>query len=124
MPDSFNQPPPAAPERSLETEVEKAKHLLRMLFELGEHYAEEMVEEGIVNLERREYVKGLLPQIYKDLQTLNKTNQDDYTKTWIWNKEGDLTETEFDELNLRRKKLSNAVGIMTAGGLRHDINEI
>ena len=43
----------------------------------------------------------------------------------LLNPDSYLTEDQFDELNLRRKKLSNAVGIMTASGtIRHDLNNL
>ena len=72
----------------------------------------------------RESVKPLLPNIYNTLIKLNKL---DPAKVIYplgkWNSEGDLTEAEFNELNRRRKILSNAVGIMTASGvIRHNLN--
>jgi len=50
---------------------------------------------------------------------------EDWKNTWVWNPSGDLTEEEFNTLNLHRKMLSNAIGIMTASGkVRHDLNKI
>ncbi len=81
--------------------------------------------EKILEVEGREGAKLRLHEIYTKLQELNRADLSDWTRIWIWNAEGDLTEAEFDELNLRRKKLSNAVGTMTASGtVRHDLNEI
>ena len=81
--------------------------------------------ERILEVEGRENAKLLLPKIYEDLIGLNGRDKGDWATVWIWNPEGDLTQEEFDSLNLRRKKLSNAIGIMTASGeVRHDLNEI
>lgn len=81
--------------------------------------------EKIFETEGREGAKPHLHGIYTKLQKLNKSDTSDWTQIWSWNAEGGLTEAEFNELNLRRKKLSNAVGIMTASGtVRHDLNEI
>jgi len=81
--------------------------------------------EGILVAEGREKAKTYLPRIYDDLIALNKRDKIDWTNTWVWNPAGDLTEEEFNKLNLRRKLLSNAIGIMTASGVvRHDLNKI
>lgn len=77
--------------------------------------------------EGREKGKEYLPKIYDTLMALNKRDQktDDWTILWVWNPDGELTEEEFNALNLRRKLLSNAIGILTASGeIRHDLNKI
>ena len=80
--------------------------------------------EAIFEAEGREKTKPFLDRIYAILIALNKTRG----KTDAlaeWNATGDLNSAQFNELNLRRKKLSNAVGILTASGVvRHDLNEI
>ncbi len=73
----------------------------------------------------REGAKERLPLIYDTIIALNKRSKEDWEIIWIWNPDGDLNEEEFNELNLRRKLLSNAVGIMTKSGeIRHDLNKI
>ncbi|MEI6396951.1 MAG: hypothetical protein WCO48_02690 [Candidatus Taylorbacteria bacterium] len=84
------------------------------------HEAETAFETG-----GREQAKPYLPKVYDDLMLLNKRNKDDWENQWIYNPEGDLTEDQFNAFNLRRKLLSNAIGIMTASGaVRHDLNKI
>lgn len=80
--------------------------------------------ETIFKESGRESVKPLLPNIYNTLIKLNKLNPAEVIyPLGKWNPEGDLTEAEFNELNRRRKILSNAVGIMTASGvIRHNLN--
>ncbi len=84
--------------------------------------------ETVFTAEGRESAKLLLPKIYSDFMALNKRwVRDDYDwqTVWSWNSDGDLTEEEFNALNLRRKLLSSAIGIMTASGeIRHDLNPI
>lgn len=81
--------------------------------------------EHMFAIEGREAAKPLLNRIYDDLIVLNKRSKEEWKTIWIWNPEGDLTEQEFDEMNLRRKLLSNAIGIKTASGaIRHDLNTI
>lgn len=81
--------------------------------------------ETILVTEGREKAKIYLPRIYDDLIVLNKRDKIDWINTWVWNPAGDLTEEEFNKLNLRRKLLSNAIGIMTASGVvKHDLNKI
>ena len=71
----------------------------------------------------RETAKLLLPQIYDGLMELNGRDKgDDWTTIWIWNPEGELAQEEFDALNLRRKLLSNAIGMKNNGTIRHDLN--
>ncbi len=72
----------------------------------------------------RDVAKTLLPKIYDRLMELNKWDKANWM-SMTWNPEGSLTQKQFDELNLRRKKLSNAIGIKTAdGSIRHDLNPI
>ena len=81
--------------------------------------------EKILEAEGRETAKLLLPKIYDDLIDLNNRDKEDWETIWVWNPEGNLTEGEFYSLNLRRKSLSNTIGIKTASGdIRHDLNEI
>jgi hypothetical protein len=81
--------------------------------------------ERILATEGRDKAKTYLPMIYDELMALNKRDKNDFTTIWIWNSNGDLTKEEFNTLNLRRKILSNAIGIMTASGVvRHDLNKI
>jgi hypothetical protein len=72
----------------------------------------------------RDLAKGYLPDIYTTLVVLNKLDPAKVINPLEhWNPEGDLTEAQFNELNLRRKILSNAIGIMTGSGkVRHDLN--
>lgn len=93
--------------------------------------AESLIKtEGVENTEVRERLnKELLPNIYNGLILENKREKErkdnNWKMVWVWNPEGNLTEEEFDKLNLRRKILSNAVGIMTTSGeIRHDLNKI
>ncbi|MFZ2414425.1 MAG: hypothetical protein WAW33_00230 [Minisyncoccia bacterium] len=91
--------------------------------------AEEIVKnKGVEISEAREREKEYLIKIYDTLIALNKRykeNEDFWKNQLIWNPEGDLTEEEFNQLNLRRKQLSNAIGIVTASGeIRHNLNEI
>lgn len=80
--------------------------------------------EAVFAAEGRDATKPLLNGLYANLIDLNKTKGEVYPLK-EWNKDSDLSEQHFNELNLRRKKLSNAVGIMTASGVvRHDLNEI
>ena len=81
--------------------------------------------ESILATEGRENAKVHLVTIYDELIKLNKRDKEDWQNTWVWNSKGDLTEDEFNTLNLRRKLLSNAIGIMTSSGVvRHDLNKI
>ena len=81
--------------------------------------------ENVFEKSGRELAKGFLPQIYDGLMELNgREKGDDWTTIWVWNPEGELTQEEFDALNLRRKLLSNAIGIKNNGVIRHDLNEI
>ena len=80
--------------------------------------------ETIFEANGREATKPFLNIIYTSLIDLNKSSSQ-VNPLEKWNETGDLTEDQFNELNLRRKKLSNAVGIKTASGeIRHDLNEI
>jgi YD repeat-containing protein len=81
--------------------------------------------EIILEKEGREKAKLFLPVLYRELMTLNKRDASDWKTQWIWNPDGNLTEEEFNRINLRRKLLSNAIGIMTASGvIRHNLNEV
>lgn len=72
----------------------------------------------------RDEAKPLLGNLYSGLGKLNKSTEE-INPLAKWNWVGDLTEDQFNELNLRRKKLSNAIGIMTASGeVRHDLNKV
>ena len=83
------------------------------------------IAENILAVEGREKAKVHLGAIYDELIRLNKRDKEDWKNTSVWNKEGDLTEEKFNKLNLRRKLLSNAIGIMTASGeIRHNLNKI
>ncbi len=80
--------------------------------------------EKVLEVEGREKAKELLPKLYEDLFALNRTSKEGLI-TLVWNPDGDLTEEDFNTLNLRRKKLSNEIGIKTASGeIRHDLNEL
>lgn len=116
MPGNFNKPPAKTPDASPAQDPTQEKEGLIALFEEA---------EKIFAAEGREGAKPFLPKLYTGLQKLNKSDVSDWQKVWTWNPEGSLTQEEFDALNLRRKKLSNDIGILTAGGtIRHDLNEI
>lgn len=88
---------------------------LRSLFAKAE---ETLAAEG------RDAVKALLPEIYDTFMGLNRWDKANWAPM-TWNAGGELTKEQFNELNLRRKQLSNAIGIMTADGtVRHDLNPI
>jgi hypothetical protein len=114
MTEIFN---PNYQEQSPEEEFSKQERLemLNSLFDEA---------QKVFETEGRELAKAYLPQIYDDLIGLNKRDKEDWETLWAWNPEGSLTREEFDSLNLRRKKLSNDIGIRTATGIRHDLNEI
>jgi hypothetical protein len=81
--------------------------------------------EEVFETSGREIAKEFLPQIYSGLMALNGRDKgSDWKTIWVWNPEGELTQEEFDALNLRRKLLSNAIGIKNNGVIRHDLNEI
>ena len=81
--------------------------------------------EIALKVEDREKAKEYLPKVYDGLIKLNKRDKKDWQTLWIWNPDGYLSEEEFNRLNIRRKLLSNAIGIMTdSGEIRHDLNEI
>lgn len=80
--------------------------------------------ESIFEAEGREKTKPFLNIVYKELGELNDTVTE-IVPLVKWNSNGYLTEEQFNELNIRRKKLSNAVGIMTSSGVvRHDLNKL
>ncbi len=84
-------------------------------------------EDAHVTLETegREKAKVILTQLYKTLEKMNKWDRTGEYKPWGWNKDGYLSEEEFNDLDLGRKKLSNAIGIMTTSDvIRHDLNKI
>ena len=81
--------------------------------------------EATLKVEDREKAKEYLPKVYDDLIKLNKRDKKDWQTLWIWNPDGYLSEEEFNRLNIRRKLLSNAIGIMTdSGEIRHDTDSI
>lgn len=81
--------------------------------------------ESVFEKEGREEGKKLLAGVYSGLMTLNKRDASDWVNQFVWNPEGDLTEEQFKKFDLRRKLLSNAIGIKTASGaIRHDLNII
>jgi hypothetical protein len=81
--------------------------------------------EKILEAEGRDKAKIYLPMIYNGLIVLNKRDKNDFATIWVWNPDGYLTKTLFNTLNLRRKILSNAIGIITASGVvRYDLNKI
>ncbi len=114
MPEKFN---PQSPENNPEN------HLKKEWFEsLCKAFDE---AEAVFAAEGRETAKTYLSRIYDDFIVLNKRDKADWETVWIWNPDGDLTEENFNSLNLRRKLLSNAIGILTASGeIRHDLNKI
>ncbi len=80
--------------------------------------------EKVLEVEGREKAKELLPELYDSLISLNKVSKEGLISL-VWNPDGDLTEENFNNLNLRRKKLSNEIGIKTASGeIRHDLNKL
>lgn len=108
-----SQPSESAAEDPLKKE--RMENLVKLFIQ-----AEEMLAA-----EGRDRVLPRLPEIYNTLIELNKRDKAEWASVWDWNPDGGLTEEEFDALNLRRKLLSNATGIMTASGkVRHDLNKI
>jgi len=117
MNESFPNTPQEEPR---EDNVEKEQNMeVALVMQLIEQ------AESVLEKEGRETAKLLTPAVYGKIMTLNKRDASDYSTQWMWNPDGSLTEGEFAELNLRRKLLSNAIGIMTASGkVRHDLNVI
>ncbi len=126
-------PPEGLPELSSETE-ERYQELCRMLDQAETTFGTTSLEETLRReetafeeaLKARKETNPLLNAFHL---TLSKLNHDDDRLLRQWNPDGDLTEPQFNELNLRRIKLSNAVGILykdASGkmGIRHDLNEI
>lgn len=76
----------------------------------------------------REAAKPYLHSIYHSIENYNwsdTSGDGGWKRQFEWNPEGVFTKEEFEELNLRRKKLSNAIGILRADGtVRHDLNKI
>ena len=117
MPESFERPadvPQENPEDALKKE--RIENVVKALTEA----------EDIFEAEGREKAKLLLPKIYNEMIALNKRDKEkDWDTVLVWNPEGAFTQEEFEALNLRRKLLSNAIGVMTASGeVRHDLNKI
>ncbi len=114
-------PFPAIPTPSDEAHKNRSEREISVL-KLNALYAE---AEAAFDAGGREVAKPLLPKLYDDFMALNKRSNGDWETQWVWNPDGDLTKEEFDAINLRRKLLSNAVGIMTASGVvRHNLNVI
>ncbi len=80
--------------------------------------------ESVFKTEGRDKAKEYLPDIYNTLIALNKVDKGEVINPLAkWNPDGDLTEEEFNVLNLRRKILSNVIGILTSSGeVRHNLN--
>ena len=122
MSEQFKQEPK---KKSIETPFEEISNeallwrdIRRLDWEIDE-------AEAALKVEDREKAKEYLPKVYDDLIKLNKRDKKDWQTLWIWNPDGYLSEEEFNRLNIRRKLLSNAIGIMTdSGEIRHDLNEI
>lgn len=83
-------------------------------------------EENIeLALERRAAARPYLTAIYVELAQLNDdASYPPQLKLTIWHTSGHLTEEQFDELNLRRKKLANLLGALNGGKIRHNLNEL
>lgn len=80
--------------------------------------------ESAFEAQGREKAKAFLRGLYIELAHMNKSTSEG-NPLEKWNPAGDLTEAQFNELNLRRKKLSNAIGIITSTGeIRHNLNDI
>lgn len=77
-----------------------------------------------VAVEARKNAKPSLDMMTNTLNGLNKGEDKSLRK---WNPEGDLSEEQFNDLNLKRKQLANLLGALNANypnGIRHDIHEI
>lgn len=79
--------------------------------------------------EARDATKPLLNKAYAELIRLNKSEDRLPNPLGEWNPSGDLTEEQYDALNIRRKILSNAVGRLHKNpdgkfAIRHDLNDI
>ena len=76
-------------------------------------------------LERRAAARPYLTAIYTELVRLNDdASYPPQLKLTVWHASGHLTEEQFDELNLRRKKLANLLGALNNGKIRHDLNPL
>lgn len=110
MEESFEQPLSKTPENP--PREERVQELNGLFSEV----------EGIFEASGRDEAKPYLIPLYDDFRMLNQSSKEE--TTILWNSNGGLSAEEFDALNLRRKLLSNAIGIMTASGVRHDLNKI
>jgi hypothetical protein len=80
--------------------------------------------EKTLEAEGRDAAIPLMSNAVNALIHANKWDKANWA-SMVWNPEGSLTQKEFDELNFRRKKISNAIGIKTADGtIRHNLNLI
>jgi len=91
------------------------KERLENLSKLFDEAEKTLTEKG------RDEAKPYLPKVYDEIISLNKRSKEEYKTLFVYNSEGSLSEEELNAFNLRRKKLSNAIGIINNGTVRHDL---
>ena len=106
-----DQPPPELPPVTPEAREKPSYERLMELFAAA---------EAVFGEHGRELTKPHLILIDTELKELNKS-----PAIVGWNHLGELTEEQYRAIDRRWKKLSNAVGILTADGtIRHNLNVI
>lgn len=124
----------SAEERILtETQEQNYRNMLARFTEAESVFGTTSLEETLrrekenmeLALERRMAARPYLTAIYVELTRLNDdASYPPQPKLTVWHASGHLTEEQFDELNLRRKKLANLLGAINDGRIRHNLNEL
>lgn len=124
----------SAEERILtETQEQNYRNMLARFTEAESVFGTTSLEETLrrekenmeLALERRMAARPYLTAIYVELTRLNDdASYPPQLKLTVWHASGHLTEEQFDELNLRRKKLANLLGAINDGRIRHNLNEL
>ncbi len=116
-----------------ETQEQSYRNMLARFAEAEAVFGTTSLEETIrreeenmkLALEKRAESRPHLNAIYTELARLNDdASYPPQLKLTVWHASGHLTEEQFDELNLRRKKLANLLGALNNGKIRHDLNEL
>lgn len=126
---------------NLYSDVLKEK-MIQDLYEIFDRAEAILGTTDVIELQKREMadfetanqIRGRAKLLCNDALTkliyLNKTQDNHSSPLGDWNSKGDLTKEQFDDLRLRYKKLSNAIGIMYTDpstgkkGIRHDLNPV